>query len=483
MGYHTWPLEGGPDRMIRRHLMVLRLGLMVVDAFSAVVVFILVSLVRFRDGDYDALWRQIGIDIRVAAVVVGAGWVLALWFVGLYRLRVRWRLLTEAKDIAKATLLVLAITLSTLFILHQDDVSRLFLVLFFVCQPLVTFAGRTFLRYGFGALRSRGFNTRFMLVIGSGALAQGFADRIESRPALGVRVVGHLSIPGEPDNAVRRPILGSLGMAPAILHSQVIDEVALCLPPKAAHHLERLIQLATDEGKTVRIPLDPIEWLNPSSHQEEFEGFLVRSVVRDDQRALGLLVKRLIDIAGAIGGLVLLSPLLLGAAVAIRLLDGSPVLFRQTRIALHGRLFTIYKFRTMVPNAEGRLSEVRHLNERDAIAFKASDDPRVTRLGRALRATSIDELPQLWNVLKGDMSLVGPRPPLVGEVAAYDVWHRRRLSMKPGITGLWQVEARHEPHFDRWVERDLAYIDRWSLLLDFKILLRTFPAVVGRTGK
>src|ERR1035437_9717268 len=136
----------------------------------------------------------------------------------------------------------------------------------------------------------------------------------------------------------------------------------------------------------------------------------------------------------------------------------------------------------MVPGAEEHLAEVQHLNERNGIVFKAADEPRVTRLGRTLRATSIDELPQLWNVLKGDMSLVGPRPPLVTEVAEYDVWHRRRLSMKPGITGLWQVEARHEPEFDRWVERDLAYIDRWSLLLDLKILLKTVPAVFGRTG-
>ena len=196
------------------------------------------SLVRFGDGDAAELWLQIGIDIRVAAALFGIGWVLALWFLGLYRLRVRWRLLTEAKDIARATLLVLAITLSTLFILHEDNVSRLFLVLLFVTQPLVTLAGRMALRYVFGALRRRGFNTRFMLVVGTGTLAQTFADRIEGRPALGIRVVGHLSIPGEPDIVVSRPILGSLGMTKAIFHSQVIDEVALCLPPSAAHHIE-----------------------------------------------------------------------------------------------------------------------------------------------------------------------------------------------------------------------------------------------------
>jgi exopolysaccharide biosynthesis polyprenyl glycosylphosphotransferase len=463
--------------------MVLRLALMVADGLTATLVFALVSLVRFGDGEVAELWGQTGIDTRLAAVLFGLGWVVALWYTGLYRLRVRWRLRTEAKDIARATLLVLAVTLSTLFLLKLQDASRLFLALLFITQPLVTLVGRTYLRYGFGALRRRGYNTRFMLVAGTGTLAQDFADRVEARPTLGIRVIGHLSVPDELEDSVSRPILGTLEEIQSIFHSRVVDEVAVCLPATASRFLEPLSLLAADEGKTVRIPIDPIEDRSASVHQEEFDGFLVRSLVRDDQRVLGLVVKRLIDIAGASIGLVLLSPVFLATALTVRMRDGSKILFRQTRVGLHGRLFTIYKFRTMVPDAEARLAEVRHLNERSGIAFKATDDPRVTWLGRTLRATSIDELPQLWNVLRGDMSLVGPRPPIVGEVAEYDVWHRRRLSMKPGITGLWQVEARHEPEFDRWVERDLAYIDRWSLLLDFKILLRTVPAVVSRTGK
>jgi lipopolysaccharide/colanic/teichoic acid biosynthesis glycosyltransferase len=143
----------------------------------------------------------------------------------------------------------------------------------------------------------------------------------------------------------------------------------------------------------------------------------------------------------------------------------------------------MYKFRSMVPGAEERMDEVRHLNERNGAAFKATNDPRITRLGSFLRRTSIDELPQLWNVLTGSMSLVGPRPPLPVEVEEYDVWHRRRLSMKPGITGLWQVEARHDPDFDRWVEQDLVYIDDWSIWLDLKILARTLPAMLAHGGR
>jgi exopolysaccharide biosynthesis polyprenyl glycosylphosphotransferase len=332
-------------------------------------------------------------------------------------------------------------------------------------------------------MRRRGFNTRFMLVIGTGTLAQTFADRVEGRPALGIEVVGHVAIPGEPERLVSRPVLGSLGMINAIFRSQAIDEVAVCLQPSAAHHLEPISKLAADEGKTVRIPLDPVMELLPTSRQEEFEGFLVRSLVRDDQRVAGLVVKRLIDVIGAAVGLVLLSPILLGTAIFIRLKEGPPVLFRQTRVGLHGRPFTIYKFRTMVADAEARYAEVAALSDTKGAAFKMTDDPRVTRLGRILRETSIDELPQLFNVLGGGMSLVGPRPAPPREVEGYDIWHRRRLSMKPGISGLWQVESRLDEHFDDRVALDLDYIDRWSLTLDLKILARTIPAVLVRPGR
>jgi lipopolysaccharide/colanic/teichoic acid biosynthesis glycosyltransferase len=193
---------------------------------------------------------------------------------------------------------------------------------------------------------------------------------------------------------------------------------------------------------------------------------------------LSLTLKRAIDVVAAALALVLLSPLFLAVAFAILVRDGRPILFWQTRVGLHGRPFRVVKFRTMVPDAEARLAELEALNEIRGQAFKLTDDPRLTRTGRFLRKTSIDELPQLWNVVRGEMSLVGPRPPLEREVAGYDLWHRRRLSMTPGITGLWQVAGRRDDQFDRWVELDLAYIDRWSLWLDLKIVLRTVPAML-----
>jgi exopolysaccharide biosynthesis polyprenyl glycosylphosphotransferase len=462
--------------------MALRVALMVVDGISAAAVFLLVSLLRFGDGDSAGLWRTIGIDIRLAAAVFALAWVGALWYFGLYALRARWRLLTEAKDIVKATVILVAVTLSALFVLKQEDVSRLFLLLLFVVQPTVTLFGRAVLRSWYDTMRLRGYDTRYMLIAGTGTLAQNFADRVDGHRSLGVRIIGHLSIPGEV-RLVSRPILGSVEDIEQIFHSRIVDEVAVCLPPTAAHYHEPIAGVAAGEGKTVRIPLDPVEELMPNAHQEEFEGFLVRSLVHDGHREVGLVVKRVIDIVGATLALIVFSPVILAAAALIWVREGRPVFFSQTRVGLHGRPFTIYKLRTMVNDAEEKLEDVRHLNERRGVTFKATNDPRITPIGRILRKTSIDELPQLWNVLTGSMSLVGPRPPLPSEVVEYDIWHRRRLSMKPGITGLWQVEARHEPDFDRWVERDLLYIDGWSIWLDLKILLRTVPAVLTREGR
>lgn len=462
--------------------MTLRAGLMLVDGIGAVLVFLVVAAIRFAESGMVAFLKALGLEVLPASIIFAFVWVFALWASGLYRVDVRWRIWTEVRDIARATIAVLALTLSVLFLVKAVDVSRLFLAFLFLAQPTVTLINRLILRRLFEARRRGGADARYMLVAGTGSLAQGFADRVEEHSGLGLRIIGHLAVPGEDDHAVTRPILGTIDEIGDILHSRVVDEVAVCLPPTASRYLEPITGLAAGEGKTVRVPVDPVEELLPGAIQEEFDGFIVRSLVYDGQREIGLLLKRLIDIVGAAVGLLLLSPLLLATAIVIRVKDGPPILFRQTRVGLHGREFTMVKFRTMVPGADEMLDDVLHLNERSGAAFKASDDPRVTGVGRFLRRTSIDELPQLWNVLTGSMSLVGPRPPLPREVAEYDIWHRRRLSMKPGITGLWQIEARHEPDFDRWVEHDLVYIDGWSLWLDLKILLRTVPALFAHGG-
>jgi exopolysaccharide biosynthesis polyprenyl glycosylphosphotransferase len=491
------PAREGDDAMTKRHLMTLRLVLLLGDAVVAWLVFLVVSRLRF-DVDPTAHW-SVGIEIGAAAVLFAVMWVAVLWAMGLYRIGVRWSLLGEARDLAKATVVALALTLSMLFLTHQDNVSRVFLAALFVAQPAVTLAGRGLLRLWFDVLRRRGLNTNYMIVVGVGRLAQEFADRVEAHRGLGLRVIGHLTVPANRRGsarargngngaesevtAVSRPVLGTVDDLADIFRARTIDEVAICLPPAAANLLDPIVSIAAEEGKTVRVPSDPDEELLGHALVEDFDGLVVRSVVHDSHRDFELALKRIIDIVGAAVGLIVLSPILIATAIAIRLRDGSPVLFRQVRVGRHGRPFTIYKFRTMRPDAEEQFSQVAASSDTKGAAFKMRDDPRVTPLGRFLRSASLDELPQLINVLKGDMSLVGPRPAPPREVDQYDMWHRRRLSMRPGMTGLWQVTARMDDHFDDRAQLDLKYIDGWTFWTDVSILARTVPALLMARGR
>ncbi len=467
--------------MNRRHLMTMRLLLLAGDALGALLVFFVVSSARFQL-DPNAIW-SVGIDVGPAAFIFAATWVSVSWAVGLYHLGARWSLAAEARDVIRAALTTGVLALSVLFLLHQDNVSRVFLGLLIVVQPVVSIALRGVLRGWFHRLRRRGYDLTHMIVVGTGELAQDFADQVESHPGMGITVIGHLTVPGAPPDAVTRPILGSVDGMSDLFRSTVIDEVAVCLPGEAGHYLEPVIAVAADEGKTVRVPRDPEDAILSGALQEDLGRFLVRSIVNDGQRELERALKRVIDAVGASIGLVILSPLIGASALLIRIRDGSPVFFRQTRVGLHGRPFTIYKFRTMSVDAEDRFAEVAAHSDTQGAAFKMDNDPRCTPTGRFLRKWTLDELPQLFNVLTGDMSLVGPRPAPPREVDAYDIWHRRRLSVRPGMTGLWQVEARFDQHFDDRAELDLRYIDHWSLWMDLAILVKTLPAVLSPRGR
>jgi exopolysaccharide biosynthesis polyprenyl glycosylphosphotransferase len=480
--------------MTRRHMMTLTLLLALADAVTAGLVFLAVSVVRF-ESDTNAVW-SVGISPSAAAIPFAVAWLTVGWMLGLYRLRVRWSLLAEARDVLRATVALLALTLSLLFLFHQDAVSRLFLGLLFVAQPVAATSLRALLRSRFDALGRRGRNSTYMVIAGTGTLAETFANQIERHPTLGIRVIGHLTVPvqlqragdggmapQEPVCIVTRPILGTIDQMHDIFRTHVVDEVGVCLAAASTAYLEPIVAIAADEGKTVRVPSYIEDEALHGALSEEFEGFLVRSVVHDGQREVGRALKRIVDITGAALALIVLSPLLVGTALVIRLSDGRPVLFRQVRVGLHGRPFTIYKFRTMVVDAESRFDDVAPLSDTQGAAFKMENDPRVTRIGHFVRSWTLDELPQLINVLRGEMSLVGPRPAPPREVEAYDIWHRRRLSVRPGMTGLWQVEARFDKHFDDRAELDLRYIDQWSLWMDLGILARTLPAILLRPGR
>jgi exopolysaccharide biosynthesis polyprenyl glycosylphosphotransferase len=467
--------------MIRRHGRLLRVLMMAVDAVVAMSLFVLVSVVRFGP-DWQGVWQSSVGSASLLLAAYAVTWVGLLGFNGSYRPRTHWSAQGEALAIVRATAILGLISLSALFLLDLVDVSRLVILVLLPLQAVTTIVLRAALRLVLVAARRRGRNLRHVVVVGTGPTALSFARQLEDHWSLGLVVDGLVG--PVPDDGARWPILGSIEELPSILHHRVVDEVAISLPRDEGHRLESISRLAADEGKTVRIPLEVPAVALASGHVEDLDGTPVLSIVSGPDRELALAMKRLLDVVGSTVGLILLSPILLAVAVAIAVNDGRPVLFRQPRAGLNGRPFQIAKFRTMSRDADALRAELRAKNEIEGNAsFKMTNDPRVTRIGRFLRRTSLDELPQLWNVLKGEMSLVGPRPHPFDDVAGYDDWHRRRLSMKPGITGLWQIGARTERSFDRWVAKDLEYIDRWSLWLDVRVIVQTVPALLRAEGR
>jgi exopolysaccharide biosynthesis polyprenyl glycosylphosphotransferase len=471
--------------MLRRYGAVFRLALVAADVVLALLVVIVATSLRFKSG---SIWPSdiyLGLPNPGAAIAVFiATWIATLWLHGLYRSRASWTRRGELAVVLRATLVQIAITLSLLYFFKLPDVSRKLLVLVFPALAAAAIGIRIAMRQVLIFARDHGRNSRFMLVVGTNSRARAFADLVEGHAELGLVAIGHLKAgDGDKSVALGRPVLGSVEDLEKVLHSRIVDEVAICLPFEMGELIEQCALLCEQEGRMVRVPVAPVERLVTSGRLESIDGVGVYSLANAPDRALALMAKRLFDIAGSALLLVVLSPLLVLVAALIKLDSPGPVLFRQERVGLQGRRFAVAKFRSMNAGAEAQLDDLRYRNQIKGQAFKLDRDPRITRVGRLLRRTSLDELPQLWNVLRGQMSLVGPRPPLPSEVAEYHSWHRRRLSMKPGMTGLWQIVSRREPEFDRWVEKDLEYIDRWSLWLDLKIIARTVPAMIAGEGR
>ena len=267
---------------------------------------------------------------------------------------------------------------------------------------MLTLISRASIRALFVRLRARGYNARYMLVVGANPAAKAFADSVEGHVELGLRPIGYLAAPNDPALSatwdLRRPVLGTVDEIQDVLHGTVVDEVAICLSLEDWSLVEPITRLCEDEGRIVRIPLTETTMIIPGGRIEDFHGMQILSLVYGPDRILGIAIKRLLDIVIATAALIVFSPLLLILGALIWLQDGRPILFRQERVGLHGRPFRVAKFRTMVPDAEARLSELEAANEIQGHAFKMTDDPRLSRSGRWLRRTSLDELPQLWNV-------------------------------------------------------------------------------------
>ena len=464
--------------MIRRHVTALRFALTTADVASSIVLFVALSAIILGP-EWRTKWQiSTGTDALVPAIAYTLIWVSASWLVGLYRLRAHWTIGGDFQAVLRLGAIVTSATIIVIFALNLDEVSRPLIVSLFAGQMVIAFLSRLGIRAIFGWFRVRGYNTRQLLILGTGATARSFSMLVDRHPELGLDIVGYLRPHENGEVEVEGPILGGVDDLVRIFHERVVDEVAICLPVNDWEYIDPVTVLCREEGKAVRIPLADIGLAWFTGRVEDVDGIPVLSHTQVPDQAVGMIAKRAMDIAMAVIGLVALSPLFAAVAGIMIATEGRPVFFRQVRVGLHGRPFTIVKFRTMVPDAEDRYAEVVAMSDTQGAAFKMTNDPRITKLGAFLRKSSIDELPQLWNVLLGHMSIVGPRPAPPREVADYDIWHRRRLSMKPGITGLWQVEARLDESFDRRAALDLRYIDGWSVWLDMKIIARTIPAML-----
>jgi exopolysaccharide biosynthesis polyprenyl glycosylphosphotransferase len=261
-----------------------------------------------------------------------------------------------------------------------------------------------------------------------------------------------------------------------------VDEILFAVGSESLADLEEVFLLCDEEGVRTRVAVDFFPHVNSTVSLDRFGATPLLTFSAAPYDEIRLLLKRSTDVVLAAAGLLVLSPLMLAVAMLVKLTSPGPAIFRQIRCGLNGRRFVFYKFRSMCENAEELKAQVEHLNARDGVVFKIPDDPRLTLLGRYLRKFSIDEWPQLWNVLRGDMSLVGPRPAIPSEVERYQRWQRRRLRMRPGLTCLWAISGRDAVDFETWMKMDMQYIDNWSLALDWKILLRTIPRVLTGRG-
>jgi exopolysaccharide biosynthesis polyprenyl glycosylphosphotransferase len=349
---------------------------------------------------------------------------------------------------------------------------------------------RLLARRAAGLLRRSLAGIRNFLLVGDAAEIANIARAIEAHENHGMRLFGFVGIDLTPESAglaaaaqLRRsyPVF-AISQLPEILRHNVIDEVIFAVSKEQLEALEETFLTCEEEGVKTRVLLSFFPHILSKVSLERLgeEPLLTFSTTPENEYLL--LLKRLLDFTMALFLLIVLSPLLLLVALLIKLSSKGPVLYRQTRCGLGGRKFTLYKFRSMHPDADLRREELEALNEVDGPVFKIKNDPRCTPIGRFLRKFSLDELPQLINILKGDMSFVGPRPPLPEEVEKYERWQRRRLRMQPGLTCLWALEGRSQLSFRRWMELDLEYIDHWSIALDWKILLKTIPLVLLGRG-
>jgi exopolysaccharide biosynthesis polyprenyl glycosylphosphotransferase len=427
------------------------------------------TLLQRSDGP---LSTYLGFLLFFSALQVLAGLSQNLYRISLPRSRFAETILI-GRSVVVATLLVTA----GVYIFGNRTISRLAVGFTAALSILALATWRVFRDRLQSERLTKGIGVRHVLIVGAGRIGRLFADHLEQNPGWGYVVRGFLDSYQTDDPRV----LGTISELGRVVRKEFIDEIIITIPSER-EIVKNTVLNANQLGICVKVIselYDGLAWQKPVELLGEFA---VRVMYREPIPEPELFIKRLMDIAGSALGLILLSPIFAAIAVAIKLESSGPIFYPANRVGRKAKQFRCLKFRTMVVTADAMKDELRHLNERQGPFFKITGDPRITRVGRFLRRYSLDELPQLWNVLCGEMSLVGPRPHPIDDYEQYKLEHLRRLDVAPGITCLWQIVARGDPSFDRALALDNQYIENWSFLLDLQILLKTVPSLLKGTG-
>jgi exopolysaccharide biosynthesis polyprenyl glycosylphosphotransferase len=369
----------------------------------------------------------------------------------------------------------------TLYLSSGEAISRIVVALMVVFTTGLLCLRRALWRRMVYQRFRAGVETRNVLIVGAGRVGHALRNHIETLQHLGFRFKGFVALSEKEAESDNGEVIGDVRNCLSLARSLFVDEIFFSVPADKQVVIG-MVEEARVAGIDVRVVPDLYDGLAWNAKVEYIGQFPTIPLHRRDFPIGGILVKRVLDIAVSSIALVVGFPVMLAIAIAVRLESDGAIFYKAQRIGRKGRAFPCYKFRTMVRNADNLKAELEHMNERDGVLFKIAKDPRITRVGKVLRKYSLDELPQFYNVLRGDMSLVGPRPPMAAEVERYDLSHLRRLDVLPGITGLWQVEARQDPSFDSYISLDTAYVENWSLMMDLRILARTVGVVLSGTG-
>ncbi len=431
----------------------------------------------------DYLSERVKVANAMLGVLLLLSWYAAFAAQGLYtshRLGSRTR---ELIEIARAIAICSVALVVAASIGHWPTISLRTVASFGLVSFVLVSGVRIALRYNLSRLRERGHNVKSLLIVGGGARGRAFAAHITRRHDLGYKILGYVD--SDADYAQGAQYLGTIEDLPRLMSTEIIDEVAIALPIKSHYsQIEHAVGLLEEQGITAHVLSDLFPQKLARAQSVDFDGMPIVTLGSVPPFSWRTEAKRLMDLFVSVVMLIVSAPVLLAAAIAIKLDSPGPIFFIQERVGFNKRRFRMIKFRTMQIDAEARMKEIEHLNEKQGTPiFKIKNDPRITRVGRWLRKTSIDELPQLLNVLVGDMSVVGPRPLSVRDATRMEeAWQKRRFSVKPGLTCLWQVSGRSNLSFEQWMQLDLEYIDHWSLGLDVQILLRTIPAIASARG-